>query len=89
MDGPEFTAGGWRLTRHAARRLTERSIDVDGVIEKYSHRFEQNDGAIVFVRRQGSNRYDVVIVDDEAIVTLLAAVSKRELQNLARNYGWR
>lgn len=89
MDAFEFTPGGRRLTRHAARRLSERQVDADAVIDDFSHRFLQEDGADVFVRRQSANHYDIVIVDDESIVTVLAGVTKHELRNLARNYGWR
>lgn len=89
MEEFEFTPGGRRLTRHAARRLSERQINADAVIDDFSHRLLQNDGADVFVRRQGANRYDIVIVDEESIVTVLASVTKHELRNLARNYGWR
>lgn len=89
MDAFEFTPSGRRLTRHAARRLSERQVDADAVIDDFSHRFLQEDGADVFVRRQSANRYDIVIVYDESIVTVLAGVTKRELRNLARNYGWR
>jgi len=85
----EYTAGGRRLTKHAARRLAERPVGVDEVIDNFSHRFVQDDGAQVFVKRQSTNRYAVVVVDDGGVVTVLASVTKHELRNLARNYGWR
>ncbi len=89
MDEYEYTAGGRKLTKHATRRLTERSVDVDGVIDSFSHRFVQDDGAQVFAKRQSTNRYDIVVLDDDGVVTVLASVTKHELHNLARNYGWR
>lgn len=89
MEEYEYTAGGRRLTKHAVRRLAERPVDVDEVIDNFSHRFAQDDGAQVFAKRQSANRYDIVVVDEEEIVTLLADVTKHELRNLARNYGWR
>ncbi len=89
MEEYKYTPGGRRLTKHATHRLADRSVDVDDVINNFSQRFFQNDGAQVFVQRQGANRYDIVVVDDGWIVTILTGVSKHELRNLARNYGWR
>lgn len=89
MDEYEYTAGGRRLTTHAARRLTERPVDVDEVIDNFSHHFAQDDGARVYAKRQRTNRYDVVVVDDGAIVTVLTGMTKQKLRNLAHNYGWR
>jgi len=85
----KHTPGGRRLTKHAARRLADRPVDVDDVIDNFSQRFVQDDGAQVFVKQRRTNGYDIVIVDDEGIVTVLADVSKREIRNLVRNYGWR
>lgn len=89
MEEYEYTPGGRRLTKHAARRLAEHPVDVDEVIDNFSHRFLQEDSAQVFVKRRKANSYDVVVADDAGIVTVLANVSKREIHNLARNYGWR
>lgn len=85
----EYTPGGRRLTKHAAFRLAIRLVDVDDVIDNFSQRFLQEDGAEVFIKRRSTNSYDAVVKDAEGIVTILAAVSKREIRNLARNYGWR
>ena len=51
MEAYEYTAGGRRLTKHAARRLVNRRVDVDKVIDSFSHRFAQDDGAQVFAKR--------------------------------------
>jgi len=85
----EYTPGGRRLTKHAAFRLAIRLVDVDDVIDSFSQRFLQEDGAEVFIKRRGTNSYDIVVADDGEIVTILEAVSKREIHNLARNYAWR
>lgn len=89
MEEYEYTPGGRRLTEHAARRLAERTVDADDVIDNFSQRFLQDDGAQVYAKRQRTNQYDVVVVDDGAIVTVLAGMTKRKLRNLAHNYGWR
>lgn len=89
MEEYEYTARGRRLTKHAMRRLEERQVDVDAVIDNFSHRFVQDDGAQVYAKRQNTNRYDVVVLDDQGVVTVLTGVKKHELRNLARNYGWR
>ncbi|RLT38159.1 MAG: hypothetical protein DWI57_12525 [Chloroflexi bacterium] len=89
MEEYDYTPGGRRLTKHAARRLVDRYVDVDDVIDNFSQRFAQDDGAQVFVKRRKANGYDVVIADSAGIVTVLVNVSKREIHNLARNYGWR
>ena len=85
----EYTPGGRLLTKYAAFRLANRPVDVDDVIDNFSQRFLQEDGAEVFIKRHSTNSYDIVITDDREIVTVLADVSKREIRNLAHNYGWR
>ena len=88
MEEYEYTAGGRRLTKHAARRLADRPVDVDDVIDNFSQRFLQDDGARIYLKQRRTNGYDVVVADDEGIVTVLTDVSKRDIRNLAHNYGW-
>jgi len=57
----EYTPHGRRLTKHAARRLAERSVDVDDVMDNFSQRFVQDDGALVFVKRMQANRHNVLL----------------------------
>ena len=39
MEEYEYTPGGRRLTKHAAHRLAERSVNVDAVIDNFSQHF--------------------------------------------------
>jgi hypothetical protein len=76
-------------TKHGQRRLAQRHFDnVDIALAKASPlQYEQADGAIAHVSQLG-DRYNVIVVGEEGIVTAIKGLTKRELGNLARNYGW-
>lgn len=89
------TAKGKILTTHARESLlrhgfTEPFDLVDDIIDNYSRKTVQSDGATVYIQRTGERRklYNVVIVGDEGIVTGLRHLERRELERLGMNYGF-
>ena len=89
------TPNGRILTKHAQESLLRHGFQepfdqVDNIIENYSRRNRQNDGAIVYIQRAAGRgrRYNIIIEGEEGIVTGLLNLTTRELENLGRNYGF-
>jgi ABC-type sulfate transport system substrate-binding protein len=89
------TPNGRFLTEHAQQSLLRHGFQqpfdlVDNIIENYSRRTTQDDGATVYIQRVGgrTKRYNIVIEGTEGIVTGLLNLTPRELENLGRNYGF-
>ena len=63
---------------------------VDDVIDNATRVTTQSDGAAVHIQRVGSRgkKYNLVIEGDEGIVTGLRSLSRHELENLGKNYGF-
>ena len=83
------------LTVHAQQSLLRHGFQepfdlVDDIIENYSRRTTQDDGATVYIQRAAGRkrRYNIVIEGEEGIVTGLLNLTARELQNLGQNYGF-
>jgi hypothetical protein len=77
-------------TEHGKERLAERGFDnVDiALIRGSATAYEQLDGAIAHVAQVGENSFNVIITGEGGIVTAMKGLTQRELDNLARNYGW-
>jgi filamentous hemagglutinin len=89
------TPKGRKLTAHAQESLKRHGFDepfnqVDEVIDNATRVSTQADGGQVHIRRVGQRgrKYDIVIEGDEGIVTGLRNLSKHELDNLGKNYGF-
>ncbi|MCL1467722.1 hypothetical protein [Argonema galeatum] len=89
------TPGGRILTTHARGSLPRHGFPepfdlVDDIIDNYSRRSVQSDGATVYIQRTGGKRrlYNVVIVGNEGIVTGFRQLERRELEKLGLNYGF-
>jgi filamentous hemagglutinin len=88
------TLNGRIVTKHAQESLLRHGFQepfdmVDDIIENYSRRTSQGDGATVYIQRaKGTRRYNIVIEGDEGIVTGILNLTARELGNLGRNYGF-
>ncbi len=63
---------------------------VDEIIENYTRRTKQGDGATVYIQRSGVRRrlYNIVIMGDQGIVTGMRNLTRQELENLGRRYGF-
>lgn len=89
------TPNGRIITAHALISLLRHGFQepfdlVDDIIENYSRRTTQDDGATVYIQRAAGRkrRYNIVIEGEEGIVTGLLNLTVRELQNLGQNYGF-
>jgi filamentous hemagglutinin len=89
------TPNGRILTNHAQESLLRHGFQepfalVDDIIENYSRRTSQGDGATVYIQRARgrTRRYNIVIEGDQGIVTGLLNLTARELENIGQNYGF-
>ncbi|MCI0457076.1 MAG: hypothetical protein L0Z62_08860 [Gemmataceae bacterium] len=89
------TPGGRQLTEHARESLPRHGFkepfaDVDEVIDHAIRTTQQSDGATVHIQRVGGRgkKYNVVIEGEEGIISGLRNLSKHELDNLGKNYGF-
>lgn len=87
------TPEGRLLTKHTQESLPRHNMtpeQVDNVIDNYSRKSTQSDGATVYIYKQpgrGQN-YSIVIEGDDGIVTAMRDLSPKELANLGRRYGF-
>jgi filamentous hemagglutinin len=89
------TPKGRIISRHAAISLVRHGFTepfnlVDEIIDSPSYVVTQADGSTVYIQslKSRGNRYNLIIVGEEGIVTGLRQLSRQDLNNLARNYGW-
>ncbi|EDX78111.1 hypothetical protein MC7420_7849 [Coleofasciculus chthonoplastes PCC 7420] len=89
------TPKGQRLTTHARESLLRHGFSqpfdlVDDIIENYTRKTTQKDGATVYIQRTRSRRrlYNIVIVGDAGIVTGLRNIRPQELERLGLRYGF-
>ena len=89
------TPKGRRLTGHAHESLIRHGFQepfdtVDAIIEQATHVTTQADGAIVYIQRAGrrGRSYHMVIEGADGIVTGMRNLTRHELNNLGRNYGF-
>ncbi|GAB4203752.1 MAG: hypothetical protein Fur006_58360 [Coleofasciculaceae cyanobacterium] len=89
------TPRGRRLTTHALESLLRHGFRepfdlVDEIVENYTYTTTQEDGATVYIQRSRGRRrlYNIVIVGDEGVVTGMRNLSRQELENLGRRYGF-
>ena len=74
------------------RRIDERGLTEHeyNLIKSTGSVHTQADGATAYVRAINSNKYNVLIENEFGdVVTYIPGITKRELQNIGRNYGWR
>lgn len=98
MDGASpitATPAGRPLTDHAQESLkrhgfAEPFAQVDDIIDNAARTATQADGATVYIQRAGprGRKYNIVIVGTGGIVTGMRNLSRHELENLGRNYGF-
>jgi len=96
MDGTiDTTPKGRRLTGHARESLMRHDFQapfdtVDAILEQAMHVTTQADGAIVYMQRAGrrGRSYHLVIEGTDGIVTDMRNLTRHELTNLGRNYGF-
>jgi uncharacterized protein RhaS with RHS repeats len=80
-----------RATAHGADRMADASrlgqAGVQDVLENFTQRFAQSDGARVFVK-EVDGRFHVVVHGERGVITNLKNLSEKSLDRLRRNYGW-
>ena len=60
------TPGGREFSTHAAEQANARRYspsDIDNIIDNWTHKRYQPGGRSVYIRRSGTNSYDVVVMD--------------------------
>jgi filamentous hemagglutinin len=89
------TPAGRRLTEHARESLRRHGFkepfgQVDDIMDHPTRTTTQADGATVYIQRAGprGRKYNIVIEGDEGVVTGMRDLSKHELDNLGRRYGF-
>jgi hypothetical protein len=94
-DPISATPQGRPLTDHAKDSLRRHGFkepfdQVDEIVDQATRVTTQADGATVYIQRAGtrSKRYNVIIEGVEGIVTGLRNLTKHELENLGKNYGF-
>jgi hypothetical protein len=93
VDGA--TPAGRPLTVHAQESLKRHGFvepfdQVDDIIDNATRSTMQADEATVHIQRAGGRgrMYNIVIVGANGIVTGMRNLSRHELDNLGRNYGF-
>lgn len=61
---------------------------IDNIIDNPTGAFEQADGATAYIQKVGRNSYDLVVVGENGVATVMANKTRHELRNLAQNFGW-
>ena len=78
-------------TTHGQIRIGERGLTQReyNLLKASKNIKTQADGAKVYIRAINSNNHNVLVENDLGkIITFITKVTKHELRNLARNYGW-
>jgi hypothetical protein len=85
------TPSGRNLTTHAQEQALDRGMSltrIDNIIDNPTGAFEQADGATAYIQKVGRNSYDLVVVGENGVATVMANKTRQELRNLAHNFGW-
>ena len=89
------TLGGRKFSRHAIDDSLQRhGIDpytgVDAIIDKYTKKIVQTDGATVYIQRNKNGTYNLAIVNEKEnrIVTAIVDLQRNQLIRLGQNYGF-
>ncbi|MHC1723766.1 MAG: DUF4258 domain-containing protein [Aminipila sp.] len=79
-------------TNHGAERLLERGFtpsDISALKLTPDKIMTQTDGAQVFIKNIGNDKFNVIVESDNGVVTALKNISEKSLNNLSNNYGWK
>jgi hypothetical protein len=95
-DPRPTTPGGRILSEHAdldsldRHGFSEPYSDVDAIIDNPTRVTQQGDGANVYIQAQQDGSYNMAVVNpkDNSIVTAMKNLSRQELRNLGKNYGF-
>lgn len=84
-------SGGGGSTQHGAERANERNMSQAEYDQaKTGTKYVQDDGAVAYVKKLPSGRYNVVVENENgATVTVMKNKTASEIRGLAANYGWR
>jgi Pretoxin HINT domain len=77
-------------TAHGRDRLIGRgfdSVDID-LIKASPFAYEQASGGFAHVAQLGPNSFGVVVVGGRGVISAMRGLTRKELNNLARNHGW-
>lgn len=96
MDSVSYTTPqGRRLTEHACESLMRHGLRepfevVDDIIDHATRITTQTDGATVYIQRTGrrGRNYNIVVEGENGIITGMLNLTRHELHNLGRNYGF-
>ena len=89
------TPKGRIITQHAQESLLRHGFRepfelVDDIVENYTRKTVQDDGATVYIQRVSGRKrsYNMVIEGEEGIVTGMRNLSPDELRSRGRIYGF-
>ena len=78
-----------QTTIHGAERLAERGFSAAEIaLTKTGRVLSQADGARVYIKAVG-DRFNVIVEGERGVVTALKNISRKSLDRLSRNYGWK
>ena len=83
-------SGGPGNTKHGQQRIAERGFsDAELTTVRTGEKYSQPDGAVVFVKKLVSGRYNVLVEGDGGkVVTAIKNKTLAEVKDLARRFQW-
>ena len=82
---------GAKTTIHGSDRMKERGFTAQDRMDTKAGGIvkTQSDGARVYIKEVGPGKFNVLVEGNSGPITVLKNISKKALDRLARNYGWR
>jgi len=83
-----------KCTKHGLERILERGFtpeEVLSLVTKPDYVRIQSDGAKAFIKKVAENKHLFMVYNEAkmSVVTAIRHISKKDLINLAKNYGWK
>ncbi len=78
-----------KATKHGIERLGQRGFSQSDIlnIKRTSNIKIQSDGAKVYIKEAGNERFNIIVEGEPGIITALKNISKKSLERLTKNYN--